>query len=250
MKATDLPLVGIINNPLDGDRFGQWSDLSDKNLLCLGMSEAQIDQFIAPHAPREITVLTNWADHIDAQSATYPVIIGDITQRTEFDDDQFDAVLTMSVLEHVSDLGGAFNEMTRVVRPGGEMLHIFGPAWSCAYGHHLCGNDDDPNLVFFRWQMPAHIHLLCSETEVSDYYESLGYSREQGQSVFNEFHVHDHINRLFYDDYIDLMHTYQVAKIETMYNALPIEHLRALRSAIPGRRDFSTYGGCYKLLVA
>jgi SAM-dependent methyltransferase len=249
-KMQDLPYLGVIENPLDGDLFGRWSNLAGLNILCLGMSEAQVDKFLAPHAPGSVTMLAYWANHIDAQSASYPIVVGDITKRTDFDSDQFDAVITMSVLEHVSNLGTAFDEMARVVRPGGEMLHMFGPVWSSPYGHHLCGADDaDPNLAFFRWKMPAHMHLLWSEIEVCDYYERLGYSRELGQSVYNEFHLHDHINRFFYDDYLEVMSQFQMVRAETMYNALPADHLRALRKAEPSWRDFSTYGGCYKLLV-
>lgn len=249
MGIKDLPYLGPIENPLDGDLFGQWSNLAGMNLLCLGLSEAQVDKFIAPHAPESVTLLTYWAEHIDAQSASYPLILGDITERSDFDNGQFDAVLTMSVLEHVSDLGAAFNEMARIVRPGGEMIHFFGPAWSSAYGHHSCGPGDDPNLVFFKWQMPAHMHLLWREVDVCDHIERLGYSRETGQSLFNEFHVNNHINRVFYDDYVEIMRQFQMVRAEMMYNLLPADHLRALRQAEPSCRDFSTYGGCYKLLV-
>lgn len=246
----NLPYLGVIENPLDADKFGQWSALAGMNLLCLGMSEAQVNKFIAPHAPNSITLFTNWADHVDSQSASYPLVVGDITERTKFDNGQFDAVLTMSVLEHLSDLDAALNEMARVVRSGGEMTHLFGPAWSCAYGHHLCGaGDEDPNLAFFHWQLPAHMHLLWKEVDVCDHYERLGYSKELGQSIYNEFHVHDHINRIFYDDYVEVLNHFQMVRSETMYNVLPADHLRALRQILPGRRDFSTYGGCYKLLV-
>lgn len=247
MKVADLPRLGIINNPSGGEFFGEWTDLTGKDLLCLGFTEWQIDEFIAPYRPSSVTMLTYWSDHIDASSAKYRLIMGDITQRTGFKDGEFDAVLTMSVLEHVSDLGAAFNEMARIART--EMLHMFGPAWSCAYGHHLYAHDDDPNLNFVKWQMPAHMHLLCNEQEICDYYESLGYGREAGQFVYDQFHANGHINRIFYDDYVPIFHRFQVERMETMFNRLPTAHLGALREAYPDRGDFSTYGGRYKLLV-
>jgi hypothetical protein len=129
------------------------------------------------------------------------------------------------------------------------MLHMFGPAWSCAYGHHLYASETDPNLNFVRWQMPAHMHLLCSEAEISDYYCELGYDRDMGEFVFDQFHRNDHINRIFYDDYVQSFHRFQVARWETMYNRLPTAHLEALRALFPGRRDFSSYGGTYRLIV-
>lgn len=211
------------------------------------MSEEQIDLFIAPHAPNSVHTLTYWADHIDAQSTKYPTTLGDITKRTDFADNIFDAVLTLSVLEHVSDVGAAMAEMARIART--EMLHLFGPAWSCAYGHHLYADADDPNLNFVKWEMPAHMHLLCSVTEVCDYYESLGYNRDMGLFVFSQFHGNSFINRTFYDEYVEVMHGFQVIRWETMFNPLPARHLATLRSRFPGRRDFSTYGGCYHLLT-
>lgn len=250
MRVDDLPRLGMIYNPADGRFFGEWSSLDDKNLLCLGLSENQIDDFIAIHNPQSVTVLTYWADHIDAHGVKYDTVMGDITTRTDFEDGQFDAVLSLSVLEHVSDVAGALHEMNRITKPGGEMLHLFGPAWSCPYGHHLYASPDDANLNFVLWDMPAHMHLLCDEQEVCDYYQSLGYGVETGQFVYNQFHVADHINRVFYDDYVKSFHHYQVERLETMFNPLPLEHDVKLRNKFPGRRDFSTYGGRYKILAS
>ena len=247
MRADDLPRLGVIANPMDANIFGQWIDLSGKKLLVLGMSEDQVDSFIAPHGPESVTMFTYWAEHVDAHSTKYPLVMGDITQPTQFDGDSFDAVLTLSLLEHVSDVAAALREMARVART--EMVHFFGPAWSCAYGHHLYVDEGDPNLNFAKWQMPAHMHMLCDEEEICDYYEGLGYGRDVGRMVFNQFHRNDFINRLFYDDYVAIMHRYQVVRWETMFNRLPTDHLSALQNLFSDCRDFSTYGGCYHLLT-
>jgi len=221
-----------------------------KDVLCLGFSEAQVDQFVAPHQPGSIQILTLWEDHVDACSGKYPVMIGDITQRTNFADDALDVVLTLSVLEHVSNVGAAFDEMARITRPDGEHVHIFGPAWSCAYGHHLYASDTDANLNFVRWTLPAHMHLLCTKSEVCDFYEEQGLNLDIGEFVWDQFHSSDLINRKFYDDYVHLMvDLFRIVHADTMSNELPAAHLAALREKFPGRRDFSTYGGLYRLAV-
>lgn len=250
MRVEHLPKLGVIQNPTDGSFFGEWSCLADKDLLCIGMSEQQIDQFVEIHSPQSVTILTYWSEHIDAQSSKYATVMGDITTRTDFEDGQFHATLSLSVLEHVSDVGAALREMNRITRSGGDMVHMFGPAWSCPYGHHLYANADDPNLNFVLWQMPAHMHLLSNEQDICDYYNGLGYASEVGKFVYDQFHGTDHINRVFYDDYVEQFRKFQVIRCETMFNVLPIEHLKLLRSEFPGRQDFSTYGERVHLLSA
>ncbi len=252
MHPNELPRLGVITNAEGhGHFFGEYSKLEGKRLLCIGFSEMEVTQYVAPHRPESVEILTYWADHIDAKAGAYPVTLGDITKRTSYPDDSFDAVLTLAVLEHLNDLPGAFQEMTRLVKPGGELLHLFGPAWSCAYGHHLYVNDSDPNLNFSCWTLPAHMHLLCSAAEVTDFYRELGYSDATIQWVIDGMFKPTLINRQFYDVYGSLMNSanLQLDRMELMYNALPADHLRRLRAAYPGHVDFSTYGGRYRLIV-
>lgn len=252
MRVSELPRLGVISDLFDGHAFGRIAPIEGKDILCLGFSEAQIDEYIAPHAPNSVQMLALWADHIDARSEKYPIVIGDITERTDFADGALDMVVTLSVLEHVSDVAAAFDEMARITRNGGDNLHIFGPAWSCAYGHHLCCSEGypQPELNFVQWALPAHLHLLCDREEVCEFYREQGFARDIGEFVWNEFHSVDIINRIFYDDYITLMFDrFQVRYMETMTNQLPAEHLSRLRAKFPGRRDFSTYGGLYRLTV-
>jgi hypothetical protein len=151
----------------------------------------------------------------------------------------------------LSDLHGAFDEMSRLLRNGGEMLHMFGPAWSCAYGHHIYQDPRDPLLNFSLWQMPAHIHLLCSRQEIVDYYRDVGYPDEAGQAALHWFFEAPIINRVFYDDYLAIFDEdrFQIDRMEIMYNELPRDHLDRLKRAFPGRRNFTDYGGKYKLVV-
>lgn len=250
MDPSQLPRVGTISNP-EHDFYYQYSDLAGKRLLCIGFSEPEVERYVAKHGPASITLLTNWTDHVDAKVTHFPMVIGDITRRTDFGDDSFDAILTLSVLEHLSPLRSAFSEMTRLVKPGGEMLHMFGPAWSCAYGHHIYAKPNDPLLNFSLWDMPAHMHLLCSQSEIERYYVAQGYSPEIADTVMHWYYETKLINRVFYDEYVQIMSddSFQIDRMQLMYNELPREHLSLLRKMHPGHHDFSTYGGRYKLIV-
>lgn len=249
MYPGDLPKVGKITNALDAGILTEFTEISGKNLLCLGMSEAELNEHIVPHEPASITVLTFWADHKDAEGGAFPIVMGDVTKKTPFSDGAFDTVLSTSVLEHVSDIGAALNEMARLTRRGGDMVHIFGPVWSGPYGHHMCQGTVDPNLVFWMWQMPAHMHLLCSREELHEYYTELGYGQYGGDACWHWFHEAEHINRIFFDDYLRVMAPFQIDKMITMYNSLPDEHLALLRGRFPGRVDFQTYGACISMRI-
>ena len=58
------------------------------------------------------------------------------------------------------------------------------------------------------------------------------------------------INRVFYDDYMAIFEEdrFQIDRMEIMYNELPRDHLDRLKRAFPGRRNFTDYGGKYKLV--
>jgi SAM-dependent methyltransferase len=243
MKPSELPIVGEISNT-NKDFYGKYSDLSGKNILCIGFSQEELDLYVYKYQPSKVTVLTKWADHVDAEIKNCEFIIGDITEKTPFRDGQFDAILSLSVLEHLTPLQSAFHEMSRIVRNGGEMLHMFGPSWSCAYGHHIYANPNIALLNFSLWQMPAHIHLLCSRDEIKTHYLKSGLSEKDVTSVYHWFFETDIINRVFFDDYMKTIQeaNLQINEMEFMHNRLPLEHIKILRSKYPGYMDFSTYG--------
>jgi SAM-dependent methyltransferase len=248
MKVEDLPIVGLISNT-DKDFFGKFSQLFNKKILLIGFSEEEAIDLVEKYHPKEITMLTKWADHKDAEVSRYKLTIGDICKKTSFDENQFDSVLTLSVLEHLDNLSGAVNEMSRICVPGGEMLHMFGPAWSCAYGHHIYAKADDPLLNFSLWQMPAHLHLLCSKDEIYDYYCNAR-DEESARAVLHWFYDTPIINRLFYQDYLSFFEDggLIVDSIVNMNNLLPVNHLLHLRNKFPNYKNFSTYGSKIKLI--
>jgi SAM-dependent methyltransferase len=80
--------------------------------------------------------------------------VGDITKRTQFEDGEFDLIYSDSTIEHISDLQGGFAEMRRLLRPGGLMIHGYGP-YFFPLGAHSFGMLDAP------W---AHLRLNTSDT--------------------------------------------------------------------------------------
>lgn len=59
-------------------------------------------------------------------------------EKTDFNDNQFDLIISTSVLEHISNIPAAFKEMARILKPGGTIIHNFDPFFSPGGGHSLC----------------------------------------------------------------------------------------------------------------
>jgi len=73
----------------------------------------------------------------------------------KFKENSFDLVYSNSVLEHISGIKRAIEEMYRVLKPGGIAYHIYDPWFSPRGGHSLCTID-------FPW---GHVYLSPSEFE-------------------------------------------------------------------------------------
>lgn len=250
MNPWELPRCGpILNATKDYVRLNRrLASISGKRVLCIGYSEAEIDEYIAPEDPAEIVALTLWENHADAQVRKFSLVIGDITKRTDFPPGHFDAVMTLSVFEHVNPLKSAIDELHRILKPGGYLFVLFGPAWSSPYGHHIYHRAGDRLLDFCRWETPAHIHLLCSPAEILRFYTENGYDASDGQAALHWFFETEHINRAMYEDYIDLLSCrFQFVFSESMFTPLPLSHINLLRSRFSRYRDFTTYGAKFIL---
>ncbi|MCW3837118.1 methyltransferase domain-containing protein [Sphingomonas canadensis] len=86
---------------------------------------------------------------------------GDLTKRTEFEEGEFDVIYSAQVLEHIVDLGAAFREMYRLLKPGGVMFHNWDP-----YFHPLGGHSF--GTLDFAWG-----HLRLSEADFDRYLAEL-----------------------------------------------------------------------------
>jgi len=69
--------------------------------------------------------------------------IGDITRQTDFDNEEMDIIFSASVLEHIAAPSDAFAEMSRILKPGGLMIHDYNPFY-CPNGGHALGILDCP----------------------------------------------------------------------------------------------------------
>ena len=74
---------------------------------------------------------------LDNQTDVLRLIPTESEYRFPFSDCMFDAVISCSVLEHVTNLSEAAAEMYRVLKPGGFCLHFFPPKFRPIEDHTL-----------------------------------------------------------------------------------------------------------------
>jgi SAM-dependent methyltransferase len=91
--------------------------------------------------------------------------------RLPFADGSFDAVLSTDTFEHVMDLDLAFQEIARVLKPGGRLLSRFGPLFYSPHGYHL----------YWACQVP-YAHLLFGLDAIGTLRAARGGSRVRPES--------------------------------------------------------------------
>ncbi len=56
-------------------------------------------------------------------------------------DNSYDIITSWETLEHITDIDAAFNNMQRILKPGGITFHQYNPFYSLNGGHSLCTLD-------------------------------------------------------------------------------------------------------------
>jgi SAM-dependent methyltransferase len=99
---------------------------------------------------------------IDRQSYPGVDVVTDLEGPLPIDDDAFDHIFAIHVLEHIRDLVGLMNELHRILRPSG-VLHVLTPYW-----HHVNAIADPTHVRFmdiqsFKYFCQPHSGMLTWE---------------------------------------------------------------------------------------
>lgn len=108
--------------------------------------------------------------HIDA------IIHGDLNQ-LPFPDSTFDVVMSWTVLEHISDPQACFNELARICKPGGLMVHTTPNALHYAnfiikstpfkfhewFIHKVMGEKDTPYPTLYKVNTPQRLRKIMRD---------------------------------------------------------------------------------------
>ncbi len=117
---------------------------------------------------------------------------------------QFDVVLSIATLEHVTELPRALRRMNEALVPGGTMAHAVGPIWSGPRGHHVFPGYfkefGERSADFCGWLRPWQ-HLLYTVPQM------FPATRARYGSAFAEVAMHsiyesNRLNRLHAEEYL------------------------------------------------
>ena len=106
---------------------------------------------------------------VNPQAAEVAVTDGVMTmeaQALDFEDNSFDRVVSVHAIEHIPPIEGAFSEMARVLKPGGEALFIY-PAepikgiWAVPTSVILHKNPFKATQVHCNWLWPSRVRAIA-----------------------------------------------------------------------------------------
>lgn len=159
-----------------------------------------------------------------------------------FEDEAFDAAISVATFEHIQDLSAVLTEVHRVLRPGGWFYAFFGPIWSSCRGHHVRVQVGDRGIHHYKPEtnpLPDFCHLLLSRRELTEALKG----RVDGDlvaPVVEWLHDTTWINRLFHHEYLEIFSSspFVVERLELQTDLVDEQLDRILRFRHPDESRF------------
>jgi len=179
------------------------------------------------------------------QERNIPFFIRADGRSLPFPNDSFDAILSVSTMEHVNGIEELLAEVARVLKPKGLFYTTFGPIWSCAKGHHVCAKAGSKEARFWKPgknPIPDYAHLLMTPEEMRTCLRLGPCCEELVEPIIQWVYYRDDINRCHFGEY---MEAFQKSSLETISiklgnNTCPdAETLASLHSKYGVNRNFT-----------
>ena len=168
---------------------------------------------IGGHTPREHVADLNFKSWtcLDltipniCEQPDYCWVNGDV-RSLDFEPESFDFIIATHSFEHVNNLDVALDSCYKTLKSGGFLSSLYGPLWSCHNGYHINVIDENNNLIQFNDHdvIPKWAHLLYSKEELSELLAGK-YSESLINQMLFQVYDSDRVNRLFYEDYINII---------------------------------------------
>src|SRR5262249_53424998 len=118
-----------------------------------------------------------------------------------FPSNYFDVVYSHNAFEHIRDLSIAWNEVVRVVKPGGRIFVHFSPIWTHSFGHHCY--EETENQV--QSAIPPYGHLYMSKGELEQLLKQSTRAFSQARWNMRQYLLLDGCNKLWPHDYRSML---------------------------------------------
>lgn len=158
-------------------------------------------------------------------------------------DEKFDLIFATNSFEHIKGLDVGIANMYSLLKNGGKLSALLGPIWSSYKGHHLWYRKTNGELISFNnVNLPNWVHLLYSEDEIAEMLLPV-YGKEDSLRISNLIFHTQGINRLFYDDYKEIVNNsmFKVLEFRDWHKSeYPSEDLQKTLEKKHSRKNFST----------
>ncbi|WP_313260591.1 class I SAM-dependent methyltransferase [Lacrimispora sp.] len=199
-----------IQNRLLADEISKWVSFDGKQILEVGCGNGDLLKYIAKYYSPELIVgidpgLDSWWNAGESSGRNWKVMSGD-AELLDFPDNSFDAIISVSTLEHIYDTDKALSEIKRVLKPYGRFYTSFSPIWTSIIGHHFVAPEDNNWNEEHLALIPPWGHLYMSEIEMRAHLKSLNVNESlKGQIL--EFIYHSNIiNRKSKTELVNAVH--------------------------------------------
>lgn len=245
-------------------------NLSDKVVLEIGGSNYPVELVIQESGAKKwVCVDKPWIYNLQAKDAHFKKIsifnFGEITLDNALNDndfvlfnnyaenitedffDKFDICVSNCAFEHIRMLPVVLDMIFHSLKKEGILFTEFAPFWSNICGNHLWINDEQCSINLTHNNYPDelhHAHLLMGYAEAYKYLEK-NYGTNAAKKYTFHFKNPDHMNNLFYEDYIFLMHqtVFERKSVSPQYcYNVKDEIMKALQIMYPGYRAFDVGG--------
>jgi ubiquinone/menaquinone biosynthesis C-methylase UbiE len=168
-------------------------------------------EFMARGAKRVVTIDYR-KDMADAQVAENIEFRNMDARDLKFDNDEFDIVFGVAVLEHLPNLDTVLDEAERVLVKDGYLYLHGGSLWSSNLGHHVWVEADGMSYFFnANNPIPDWCHLLYQKDEMKTYLEAQHIIPAHAQNIVDMVYDNPILNRYSYEDYIRFLHNSTMA---------------------------------------
>ncbi len=159
------------------------------------------------------------------------------------EEDEFDFIFATNSFEHINGFDKGIENMYRILKKGGLLSALLGPIWSCYKGNHSWYRTKENEMVDFNnIKLPPWAHLIYSQEEMKEILLE-NYSHEIAQDISRWIFNTDFLNRLFYDDYRQIVFSskFEILEFRDWHTSkFPSNDLQTFLENKYNKRNFST----------